>query len=65
MIRRGEPADLAAVAAIQRETPQASQWDFAGYLQMDFWVADAETAWRDSWWPAPWPLANGNCSTWR
>ena len=39
LIRRGEAGDLAAVAAIQRASPEAAQWDVAGYLSNDFLVA--------------------------
>ena len=39
MIRRGGQDDLGAVAAIQAESPEASQWETGGYLQLDFWVA--------------------------
>ncbi len=39
MIRRGEPADLAAVAAIQTASPQAAQWAPADYLAYDLRVA--------------------------
>jgi ribosomal-protein-alanine N-acetyltransferase len=39
LIRRGEPRDLAEVAAIQAESPEASEWEVGGYLQLDFWVA--------------------------
>ena len=39
LIRRGEPRDLAEVAAIQAESPEASHWEVDGYLQLDFWVA--------------------------
>ncbi|MGO9255736.1 MAG: GNAT family N-acetyltransferase [Bryobacteraceae bacterium] len=39
LIRRGEPRDLAAVAAIQAESPEASEWEVGGYPQLDFWVA--------------------------
>jgi ribosomal-protein-alanine N-acetyltransferase len=39
LIRRGEPRDLAEVAAIQAESPEAAAWEVAGYLPLDFWVA--------------------------
>ena len=39
MIRCGEAADLPEVAAIQAESPEASQWEVGGYLQLDFRVA--------------------------
>jgi [ribosomal protein S18]-alanine N-acetyltransferase len=39
VIRRGEPGDLAEVAAIQAGSPQAGQWNSSDYLQYDFWVA--------------------------
>jgi ribosomal-protein-alanine N-acetyltransferase len=38
-IRRGEPRDLAEVAAIQAESPEASQWQVDSYLRLDFRVA--------------------------
>ena len=40
-IRRGRPADLEAVAAIQYRSPEAAQWDPRDYLTHDFWVAAA------------------------
>ena len=52
-IRRGTPADLAAVAAIQSASPEAAQWDVAGYLDREFRVAIAGNSiagfavWRD------------------
>ena len=39
VVRRGEPADLAEIRAIQSASPQAAQWDVADYLQYDFSVA--------------------------
>ena len=39
VIRRGEPADLAEVVAIQAASPEAPQWDVADFLQYDFLVA--------------------------
>ena len=38
VIRRGAPGDLAQVAAIQAASPEAAQWDAAGYLLYDFHV---------------------------
>ena len=38
-IRRGEPDDLPAVAAIQAASPEAAHWDVADYLNHDFEVA--------------------------
>jgi ribosomal-protein-alanine N-acetyltransferase len=39
VIRRGVPADLAEVAAIQADSPEAPQWNVADYLQYDLLVA--------------------------
>jgi ribosomal-protein-alanine N-acetyltransferase len=39
VIRRGVPADLAAVAAIQAASPEAPQWNVTDYLQYDLLVA--------------------------
>ena len=39
VIRRGEPADLPEVAAIQAASPEAPQWNAADYLQYDLLVA--------------------------
>jgi ribosomal-protein-alanine N-acetyltransferase len=39
VIRRGGPGDLAEVAVIQAASPEAAQWDAAGYLQYDFRVS--------------------------
>jgi ribosomal-protein-alanine acetyltransferase len=39
VIRRGGPADLVEVAAIQAASPEAAQWDVAGYLHYDFRVS--------------------------
>jgi ribosomal-protein-alanine N-acetyltransferase len=39
VIRRGGPGDLAQVAAIQTASPEAAQWDAAGYLLYDFRVS--------------------------
>src|SRR4051795_3491597 len=41
-IRRGGPADLEAVAAIQYCSPEAVQWAPGDYLAYDFWVAASE-----------------------
>src|SRR5579863_3364954 len=38
-IRRGEPSDLAEVAAIQEASPEAARWSVAEYSQYDFRVA--------------------------
>jgi ribosomal-protein-alanine N-acetyltransferase len=37
-IRRGEPRDLEAIAAIQHACPQAAQWDVVGYLRYELLV---------------------------
>jgi ribosomal-protein-alanine N-acetyltransferase len=37
--RPGGVADLASVESIQYQSPQASQWNPADYLQHEFWVA--------------------------
>ena len=39
VIRRGGPGDLPQVAAIQAASPEAAQWDAAGYLLYDFRVS--------------------------
>ena len=39
VIRRGGPGDLAEVAGIQAASPEAAQWDAAGYLKYDFRVS--------------------------
>lgn len=39
IIRRGETADLAEVAAIQAASPEAPQWNVADYLHYDLLVA--------------------------
>jgi len=41
LIRRGRPADLAQVAAVQEASPEAAQWNVTDYLQYDFRVAEA------------------------
>jgi [ribosomal protein S18]-alanine N-acetyltransferase len=41
IIRRGEAADLAAVAAIQSSSPEAGQWDVGEYPRYDFEVAES------------------------
>jgi len=41
-IRRGTPADLPEVAAIQQDSPEAAQWDVGDYLGRDFVVASGE-----------------------
>ena len=43
VIRRGEAGDLAEIAAIQSASPEASQWDVAGYIQYDFRVIICES----------------------
>lgn len=40
MIRAGVAGDLEAVAAIQAEAPEASQWSVADYLEYSFVVAE-------------------------
>jgi ribosomal-protein-alanine N-acetyltransferase len=39
VIRRGVPADLPEIAAIQAASPEAPQWNVADYLQYDLLVA--------------------------
>lgn len=39
LVRRGEPSDLAEIAAIQAASPEAAQWAPADYLQYDLQVA--------------------------
>jgi ribosomal-protein-alanine N-acetyltransferase len=39
VIRPGDAADLTAIAAIQQASPEAAQWDVAGYLQYSLRVA--------------------------
>ncbi len=39
VIRYGTAEDLAAVAAIQKASPEAAQWDSADYLRYGFFVA--------------------------
>jgi len=41
VVRRGRPADLAQVAAVQEASPEAAQWNVTEYLQYDFRVAEA------------------------
>ena len=38
-VRRGEPADLAAIRTIQAASPEAAQWAVTDYLQYDLFVA--------------------------
>jgi ribosomal-protein-alanine N-acetyltransferase len=38
-IRPGTPEDIEAIAAIQKDSPEAAQWEVAGYLQYKFLVA--------------------------
>lgn len=40
MTRPGTAADLPAVALLQRECPEAAQWDVAGYLAYEFRIAE-------------------------
>ena len=40
--RRGEPRDLAELAAVQAVSPEAAQWDPADYLGYDLLVATEE-----------------------
>ncbi len=37
--RRGGAPDLVEVAAVQRRSPEAAQWNPADYLEHEFWVA--------------------------
>jgi ribosomal-protein-alanine N-acetyltransferase len=59
VIRRGEPGDLKAVAAIQSASPEAAHWSVMEYLQYEFTVSlSAGTlagflVWR--------PLGKGEC----
>jgi len=59
VIRRGEPGDLEAVAAIQSTSPQAAQWRVTEYPQYEFTVSVSAGAvtgflvWR--------PLGEGEC----
>src|ERR1043166_1063311 len=39
LIRRGEPADLGEVAAIQEASPEAAQWPASDYFAYEFRVA--------------------------
>ena len=39
IIREATPEDLAAIAAIQSSSPEASQWEAASYLDQDCLVA--------------------------
>ena len=39
IFRRGESGDLAEIAAIQAASPEATQWDVAGYLPYQILVA--------------------------
>lgn len=41
MVRRGEPADLNAISAIQSASPEAAQWAATDYLQYDLQVASS------------------------
>jgi ribosomal-protein-alanine N-acetyltransferase len=40
VVRRGEPEDLPAVAAIQAASPEAARWNPADYLTYDLRVAE-------------------------
>ena len=42
VFRPGSSADLAAVASIQYQSPEASHWKPEDYLQYDFWVATSD-----------------------
>src|SRR5580704_6774866 len=59
VIRRAEPGDWEAVAAIQSASPEAAHWPVADYPRYEFTVAILEAAvagflvWR--------PLAEGEC----
>ena len=44
VIRRGEPGDLAQIAAIQEASPEAPDWNAADYLNYDLLVAVYENA---------------------
>jgi [ribosomal protein S18]-alanine N-acetyltransferase len=39
VIRRGQPEDLPAIAAIQESSPEAAQWDPVDYLEYDLRIA--------------------------
>jgi len=43
VIRRGEPGDLARIAAIQAASPEAPSWPVGDYLKYDLLVAVSET----------------------
>jgi ribosomal-protein-alanine N-acetyltransferase len=59
VIRRGEPGDLEAVAAIQSTSPEAAHWPVTEYPQYEFTVSVGDGAvngflvWR--------PLGEGEC----
>jgi ribosomal-protein-alanine N-acetyltransferase len=59
VIRRGEPGDLEAVAAIQSASPEAAHWPVTEYPQYEFMVSVGDGAvngflvWR--------PLGEGEC----
>ena len=58
-VRRGEPADLAAIRAIQAASPDAAQWAVTDYLQYDLFVAPHGV--RIAGFLATRPLAPGEC----
>ncbi|HEY1341233.1 MAG TPA: hypothetical protein VGF59_27170, partial [Bryobacteraceae bacterium] len=43
LIRHGDAADLAAIAAIQAASPDASQWNVADYLEHQLLVASSDS----------------------
>jgi ribosomal-protein-alanine N-acetyltransferase len=59
VVRRGEPADLAGIRAIQAASPEAAQWAVTDYLQYDLFVA-AEGV-HFAGFLAARPLAPGEC----
>jgi ribosomal-protein-alanine N-acetyltransferase len=59
VVRRGEPADLAAIRAIQAASPEAAQWAVTDYLQYDLFVATQGV--RVAGFLAARPLAPGEC----
>ena len=42
-MRRAQPDDLAAIGAIQRASPEASQWDPSEYLSYELRIASWDT----------------------
>jgi ribosomal-protein-alanine N-acetyltransferase len=59
VVRRGEPADLAAIRAIQAASPESAQWAVTDYLQYDLFVATQGV--RIAGFLAARPLAAGEC----